>query len=225
MTTANRGAPCGPKYRHLLQLIDAVAECGDPRLTETHILALLCLGKWTDLKTGTAHPGNRMLSKWTRRSERSVQRAIKELIEWNLIERVSKGDGGRGLASRYKILIDDPRFPSKNPAITVPGFQSPNPAIAVSPFRVPKPRQTAFETPTNDGENPDRAAAAHLLTLSSTPSSAPSAASQILSPEQTGAEIRKLRSQLNAIARDKRLDRHAEVERELRVGMGPEPRR
>lgn len=105
------------KYRSLAQFVQGVGAVNEPCLSDKERLALNCLSAHADYRTGGgAHPGNATLSCWCGCNERNARKNVARLITLKLIERTSAGCGGRGLASVYRICIEDPRFPEPKSA-------------------------------------------------------------------------------------------------------------
>jgi hypothetical protein len=81
------------------------------RLTDGERMVLYALAVAADYKAATSHPGNSAMGHQSNRSERGVRDIIQRLIAKGLIERLRVGDGGRGLATEYRIRVEDDRFP------------------------------------------------------------------------------------------------------------------
>lgn len=111
-------ADAQPKYRTYAAFLQGVGAVNEPDLSDKERLALNCLAVHGDFRTGGgAHPGNLTLSRWCNVSrDTSVRRILSRLVGRRLTERTSAGHGGRGLATVWRIRIEDPRFPEPKPA-------------------------------------------------------------------------------------------------------------
>jgi len=119
-----------------------------------------------DYKTGGgSRPGNKALMRAIGcKTYRGVQYVIGRLFKRRLVERTNKGNGGRGLATIYRIRIEDPRFPGETrkselrgflketAKSELPGFDQETPKYGAANPEVegPKPRSTTPETPKSE---------------------------------------------------------------------------
>jgi hypothetical protein len=110
----------------MLKFLRVVQNC-TAELSDGEIIILGVLATEADYKTGRgSRPGIARMRKASRRSERGVQFILKSLRSKKLIELTSKGDGGRGLASIYRICLENPAFPDpeENPAVVTAPFST-----------------------------------------------------------------------------------------------------
>lgn len=90
-------------------------------------------------------------------SRQSVNDIFRRVAAKGLVEKVSNGNGGRGLATRYRICVEDPRFPSpkaqkpSNVDLQVSRQKPANPDLHVS---AEKPANEKPETRKSDDGNP-----------------------------------------------------------------------
>ena len=153
------------KYTSLSAFHYGVADV-DETLTDGERMVMSALAVGVDYKTALSHPGNAAMMRQSNRTERGVRWIIQGLIEKALIEKVSDGDGGRGLATVYRFCVEDDRFPK-------PGSNRCR-VIEIKPgsndchVSGDKPGSGAPETRQWNGENPAVWTAAHPINPSST---------------------------------------------------------
>lgn len=105
------------KYANLAQFFCGVTMVNDTSLSQGERLALVGLAAFADYRTALAHPGNSALMRATGcKSRQGINYIVRRLIDRGLIQMVSKGDGGRGLATVYRLSVEDERFPMPKPA-------------------------------------------------------------------------------------------------------------
>jgi hypothetical protein len=97
-------------YPNLSRFIRGVDLVNDPSLTDGERLVLKSLAAVADYRTATSHPGNHRLMVASNRSQTGVNFCLRGLMSKGLIERISVGNGS-GLASVYRICVEDSRFP------------------------------------------------------------------------------------------------------------------
>jgi len=160
------------KYRSHSAFQYGVANVNEA-LTDGERLVLYSLAVAADYKQATSHPGNAAMMRQSNRSERGVRDIIKRLIVRRLIERITVGDGGRGLATMYRICVEDHRFPEpRKPGSNRCRVIEMKPGSNDCPVSDGKPGSGEQETRQLDGENPAVWTAAHPIKPSSTPSNA-----------------------------------------------------
>lgn len=135
-------------------------------LTDGERMVLYSLGVAADYKTALSHPGNFTMGHQSNRCERGVRDIIQRLVTKRLIERVSVGDGGRGLATEYRIRVEDDRFPK--PGSNRCRVIQMKPGSNDCHVSDDKPGSGVPETRQWNGENPAVQTATHPINPSST---------------------------------------------------------
>jgi hypothetical protein len=111
--------PKQAKYANHTQLVQGVCQVDDGRLlglrqcflTQAERCFLNCLAAFW-VSGDTVHPGNdKLMMACGVHSRQAVRKIAARLVEKKLIEIVAHGHGGRGLATCYRICIEDARFP------------------------------------------------------------------------------------------------------------------
>ena len=97
------------KYHNYAQLVQGVAQVNDPTLSQGERLFLDCLAGYC-VKT-YPHPGNEKLARACGiTTKQGVRKIAHRLINRGLIE-IREVGNGRGNATIYRIITEDPRFP------------------------------------------------------------------------------------------------------------------
>lgn len=131
------------------------------RSTATKLLVLLAIADWADDR-GYAWPSVRTLAQKTRQDERTIQRAINELIELGEL-RVGRGAGPKG-SNMYQVVTTgsdaNPRqdvtpgsLPPRQPATPEGGSVPPTPRQPATPGGGSVPPNTSVDTPQNHQEH------------------------------------------------------------------------
>jgi hypothetical protein len=157
------------KYSSLSTFQRGVADVNE-KLTDGERMVMNGLAVDVDYEIGESRPGNTSLMRRSNRTIRAVQEILKQLRAKGLLQMVSKGDGGRGLATIHRFCVEDDRYlpPDTEPKPrskscgdkdTKPrsdscGDNKPKPRSAEE-----KPRSCETETPQLGAENPAAAVA------------------------------------------------------------------
>ena len=159
--------PETPKYRNIVQMNLGVSGV-DEELSQGERLVLIELAHGADYRTGLSRPGNERLRKVagikTHEGVRYILRRLR--CDRRLIECVSKGNGGRGLATVWRIKFEDPRFPSPNkpPSNDLEDTEEETPKYSTE-----NPQVIEAKPPSNEAETPKPGASALPKSLPKNP--------------------------------------------------------
>jgi hypothetical protein len=186
-----------PKYTNQTQFVDGAAEV-DEQLSQGEQLVLNALAQRGDYRTFQSHPGNAKLIRRARVGTRQgLNYILKKLEAKKLISKISDGDGGRGLATVYRILVEDSRFP-------VPGRKALKPASNSLQVSTPDTRKCDSENPQVDAAKPASRGTLNPQELTCTPPLLPSLKT-IQPPSEPTAEgwILKTNAAIGAVPNSK----------------------
>jgi hypothetical protein len=102
------------KYLNQTQLLQGVAAVNEPLLSPSEHRCLFTLASFTvrPLSEVYAHPGNAILMQACAIATRQGMNAVtKRLLKKKLIEPMGHEKGGRGMATEWRICVEDERFP------------------------------------------------------------------------------------------------------------------